>query len=123
MRGPLRARKPTLRGEAVEPVRQLAVMLASVSRPPVPIWFPARPQLTAILAISGFLALERSDFETLIGGSGLPLPSPIQLTGRGADVSLKDDLLKPKFLSRRGRLRFGGVCQLFSATRSAGPAH
>jgi hypothetical protein len=29
--------KPTLRGYAAEPMRQLAVMLASVSRPPVPI--------------------------------------------------------------------------------------
>jgi hypothetical protein len=97
-------------------------MLASVSQPPVPIRFPARPQLSATLAIFGFLALERSDFETLIGGSGLPLPSPIQLTGRGADISLNDDPLKPKFLSRRGRLGFGGVCQLFP-TRSARPAH
>ena len=34
---PLRAGEPTLRGDAAEPMRQLAVMLASVSRPPVPI--------------------------------------------------------------------------------------
>jgi len=33
---PLRAGEPTLRGDAAEPMRQLAVMLASVSRPPVP---------------------------------------------------------------------------------------
>jgi hypothetical protein len=33
---PLRAGEPTLRGDAAEPMRQLAVMLAGVSRP-VPI--------------------------------------------------------------------------------------
>jgi hypothetical protein len=72
----LRARKPTLRGDAAEPVRQLAVMLASVSRPPVPICIPARPALSNFGDL-WFLgrhrvlcgnALERSDFETLIGG-------------------------------------------------------
>ena len=34
---PLRAGEPTLRGDAAEPTRQLAVILTSVSRPPVPI--------------------------------------------------------------------------------------
>jgi hypothetical protein len=29
-------------------------------------------------------------------GSGLPLPSPIHLTGRGADINLNDDPLKPE---------------------------
>ena len=41
-------------------------------------------------------ALERSDFETLIGGERAAVTFPIHLTGRGADINLIDDPLKPE---------------------------